>query len=175
LSFFYFSYKAEFPKTVKIIGVIFLIAIILFPVAIIVTLFVPEIGNTDTNQYISYLLILIGISLIYFYRVQPKLRVYLVFILLVASRIAMNNIYLPNYKSDSRTTYYKNIVEDIIAITDEKTLHMSGELHRYNSNIQFGKTQLITSGVKTAPVLAFQIPYYFTIQTGEIILYEEKM
>jgi 4-amino-4-deoxy-L-arabinose transferase-like glycosyltransferase len=175
LSYFYLFNLTKFPKTIKVIEVIFGVAILIFPLGILTSFFIPEIRSIKTNQFISVVLILIGITLSYFYFVKPKIRIYLVLILLVSARIAMNNIYLPVYRTDSRTTYYKNIVKDILTITKGEAVYMSGNPTVYNSTIQFGKYQWLSQEVSTAPVFAFQIPYYITQQTGKIVLYEKEI
>lgn len=175
LSYFYVTYLSEFPKTKKAIEFLFGIAILFFPLGLIATFFIPIIRNIETNHLISVVLIIVGIALCYLYIRRPKIRIYLVLILLISARIAMNNIYLPVYKSDSRTTYYKNTVEDILAITKDKPIYMSGYPTVYNSTIQFGKHHWLSQKVSTAPVLAFQIPYYITHRTGDIILYEKEI
>jgi len=175
LSYFYVIYLSDFPKTIRVIEVLFGIGIVLFPIGIITSFFIPQFTNIEINHLITILLILTGSGLSYFYYLKHKLRIYLVIFLLIIGRIAMNNIYLPLYKSDSRTTYYKSIVKDIMTITEGETIYMTGEPNVYNSSIQFGANELISEKVITSPILAFQIPYYITKQNENIILFEEEI
>lgn len=175
LSYFYVSHLSEFPKTQKVIELIFGMAVLVFPIGIIVTFFMPTISQIETNHFITIGLIIIGFTISYFYWARPKIRIYLVLILLISARIAMNNIYLPLYKSDSRTTYYKDIVKEVLAVSDGDPINITGNPMTYNSTIQFGRYHWLSQKVSTAPVLAFQIPYYFVQTTGELMLFRTEM
>lgn len=175
LGYFYLSNSSKFTKSIQVIEVIFGIAILLIPAVIFATFFIPELRTIKTNHLISLIVIVLGVALYYFYLRMPEIRIYLVVLLLILARIAMNNIYLPLYKNESRTTYYKNKVEAMLTLTKGESIYMTGEPHVYNSVIQLGEKQILTQEVKTAPILAFQIPYYITQQTGKVVVFEEEM
>lgn len=174
-SYFYITYQSEFPKTIRVIEVLFGLVLLVFPLVIFATFFIPEIRSIETNRYISIVLIIVGIVLSYFYISRPKIRIYLMLVLLISARIAMNNVYLPIYEADSKTTYYKNTVEEILTIANGEAVYMSGNPTVYNSTIQFGQYHWLSQKVVTAPILAFQIPYYITQQTGKIVLFEKEI
>jgi len=163
------------PKIKNILEILFGIIVTLFPLILIATFFIPEASQSPTRYITTVVLIVASLPVVYFFWKQQQFRIYHFVLLMIMARIAMNTIYLEAYEKTSRATYYKNQVSEILKITGDDPLYMSGFPHTYYSSIDIGSKTYLNQIVNTAPIISFQVPYYITLQTGEVLIFTRDM
>jgi 4-amino-4-deoxy-L-arabinose transferase-like glycosyltransferase len=93
-------------------------------------------------------------------------------LLLAIIRLAYNVCILPAQAADSKTTYYADQVEAIIELTGNESILWSGHPYRFSPEVSlFGKTWT-QENLSTPPLLAYQIPYYYSLHTKERLIYQ---
>jgi 4-amino-4-deoxy-L-arabinose transferase-like glycosyltransferase len=148
---------------------------ILMPIATIAIWFIPAFRNIPMNHILNLGLIIIGILLAFLYVKMEKYRIYLVLVLLVMARLGENNIYLKSRAVDSPTAEYKLHVENMLTITGGQPVFITGTPNHYPNSFRSGFFNLSVNSIQTAPYIAFQVPYYLALKTGELVRFETEM
>jgi 4-amino-4-deoxy-L-arabinose transferase-like glycosyltransferase len=95
--------------------------------------------------------------------------------LLAVLRLAYNVCILPVQAADSKSKYYASHVDQMLAITRSKPIHWVGKEVTVRPTVQVGGTILAEEEFRVPPPLAYQIPYRYTLRTGELLLYTDSI
>lgn len=110
-----------------------------------------------------------------FHKRQNLIRIYYVVLCLVIARIAVNVFYLPTLNQKTRALTNLHHVENLYALTEGAGFSLAGKPYTQNTNLPLGPMNEIHSGIRTAPLLSYSIPYYYTKKTNQILRFEENM
>ncbi len=155
----------------KILAVPFFLA----PIAFVAVFFVPDLSSVSINIPLQIILILAALIMIGLYLRDKKHRLLLVVLLMFLIRIGMNNTYVEALKTETNEAYYMKQTAELIRQAGKDQIFLSGPPMRYESDFEMGPIKLEADSLITAPFIAFQIPYYLTLRTGDIVLYEPNM
>ena len=111
----------------------------------------------------------------FFIRDKTSYRIYYVVLCLVIARIAVNVFYLPTLNQKTRALTNLHHVENLYALTEGAGFSLAGKPYTQNTNLPLGPMNEIHSGIRTAPLLSYSIPYYYTKKTNQILRFEENM
>jgi 4-amino-4-deoxy-L-arabinose transferase-like glycosyltransferase len=151
------------------------IAFIVAPFALTATFFIPDLKKAAIHVPLNIFLILFTTFLAYLFFKFGKERIYLVVLLMITLRFGMNNTYVQALKNENHAAYYSKLINDSEAIMAGQQIFMSGPPFEYESEFSLGPIRLDIESLKTAPYIAFQIPYYITLKTDKLVLYEEQI
>ena len=70
---------------------------------------------------------------------------------------------------------YRSHIEEVLAITKEQPVHWAGEPYRFITEVGFGPLTFEETILATAPLLAYQIPYYITKGNGHIMQFDTSL
>lgn len=147
---------------------------ILIGIAFIVLPFTEAIPNI-VDFKLSFILcglVFSGIS-VYQFRVSQNGILHVVLVLAFL-RPAYNICILPLQAADSKSTYYADQVEELIEISTDETIYWTGRPYMFQPELSLLGNSFMRDSIETPPLLAYQIPYYYSLQTGQRLLYTDK-
>lgn len=175
LGYLVMKFSDQFPATKKWIERILAFAFMVTPMALTATFFIPALKGASVNVPFQIILILATSFLAFLFFKFRKERIYLVILLMVFLRLGMNNTYVQALKNENHAAYYSKMINGSEAINADRQIFMSGPPFAYESEYSLGPIKLDVESLNTAPYIAFQIPYYITLKTNQLVLYEERM
>jgi len=94
-------------------------------------------------------------------------------IVLLGLRIVMNFTYLPyiQYKGNKQ---YEIHIDAMLEIVGDNPISFYGQPYTFNSDVSIPLGDTIKATLRTAPLIAYQIPYYYTSKTHRILTFTEK-
>ena len=97
-------------------------------------------------------------------------------LLLVLSslRLAYNFCILPIQAEKSKAKYYSDQMDRVLDITEGDQVYWTGGAYKFYPEISLAGKTIVVDSIQTPPLLAYQIPYYYSVKTGERFLYEES-
>ncbi|MCZ4409882.1 hypothetical protein O3Q51_13760 [Cryomorphaceae bacterium 1068] len=92
-------------------------------------------------------------------------------LLLAFLRISYNVCILPIQAVDSKSTYYANQVEEILEITEHQEVFWTGYSYSFQPELSLAGQSFLKDSLTTPPLLAYQIPYYYSLNTNSRLIY----
>jgi 4-amino-4-deoxy-L-arabinose transferase-like glycosyltransferase len=92
-------------------------------------------------------------------------------LILAFLRVSYNVCILPVQAAESKATYYANQVKQFIEIADNEEVYWTGDLYTFKPELSLAGKSFMRDSLSTPPLLAYQIPYYFTLTTDSRLLY----
>lgn len=174
-SYFFMHNPIHLQKRKKIISHLFLGIMALVTIAFLTPLFIPETKDIQNVFWKCLLLTGFGVGLILVYRKKSelKLSVFICFIILL--RLGINLIYLPATAKHSSKLIYKQQVANVLAITKDQPVHWIGEPYKFDSDASIGPITFKKVTLTSAPLIAYQIPYYLTKGNKHIMQYDTTL
>ena len=148
---------------------------ILVPIAMIAVFFIPILKNVSVNIFLQLGLIAVSVVLLWLYFRLKDQRILLTILLLFVVRLGFNNTFIQTLKTELKAHYYQEETKRFIDLKKKKKIFLSGHPMQFESEYNLGPIHFKADSLKTAPYIAFQIPYYITLQSGNLVYYEEKM
>lgn len=93
-------------------------------------------------------------------------------LILAFLRVSYNVSILPAQAADSKSLYYQSQVEKLLKVSTDQSIYWTGTPYSFQPEIAFGGKSLMRDSIMTPPLLAYQIPYYFTLSTNSRLLYQ---
>ncbi len=173
LAHFYIINKDTMIRIRKMIFGIFGGLSVLLPIGFIALFFVPEVMalSMAAIRIVTMIILLGAVSIIYF---KSQHKIYVVVLLLAVARIGFNLIYLPALAADENASYYRNATSQILEITRDEPIYLIGQPHVFSSDASIGPITFEESVLTTAPLIAYQIPYYLSKNNGHIVKFVER-
>ncbi len=172
-AYFYVSNKSEMPKANKVISGVFSFVSILLPIGFITLYFVPDVMDLpQAIGRISFMIVLLAAVSVLYFKTQHK--IYVVVLLLAVARIGFNLIYLPALAANDHASHYRNATKKILAITKNQPIYLLGHPYVFSSDASLGPITLEETELTTAPLIAYQIPYYLSRSNKHIMKFTEK-
>ncbi len=91
------------------------------------------------------------------------------------SRLALNLLYLPSWNNDPNLTYYREAVSEVLKITGDEPVYLSGSPYVFSSDASLGPLKFGEVVLETAPIINYNIPYYLTRSNGHIMQFTETL
>lgn len=91
---------------------------------------------------------------------------------LLIIRIGMNLILLPYLDAYSIKHRYRQNVEEILMTTEGQSIHFYGYPEVFNDSVNVFKQPVVQSNFASAPLIPYQIPYYISRNTNEIMRFD---
>lgn len=101
-------------------------------------------------------------------------KVYVIALMLIISRIVFNFTFLPSTEKN-QTINLKKQVDTLLVITKQQPIYLTGFPYYFDSEIAFAGNVLLKEKLKTAPLIAYQIPYYLSKRTNTVMRFDEEM
>jgi len=142
----------------------------------VLIIFLPIFKNVDSLVVKGSVFALIFISLFYMQRKSITKPVILIGLMLVIFRIGVNYIYLPSIQNTGKIKY-RSISEKILEITNNERIYLTGDIDKIPISVNIGNIQLLKTNdiIEVPPVIPYQIPYYLTRATGQIMAYQQNL
>ena len=134
--------------------------------------FITQTAELNFIIYKSIGLSLAGFILLYFLRKQPTYRLYYFFLFLFILRIGFNLTYVPALAKESRQLIYKKHISSVLQLTNNQPVHWYGAPYTFESDASIGPITFKQVKLTSAPLLAYQIPYYLTKENGHIMQFD---
>lgn len=171
LSYFYVTNK-ELIRVKKGIELFFLGLMVLGALSFLGVNFVKIIKIDSQYVFISIFLFFMASFLVYLYYKRKSLRMLFFICFLLLFRIAFNSFYLPEIAKTSQENIYKEDIDKMLAITNGKAITLTGSSYTFISDASIGPLKFGEKTLTTAPLIAYQIPYYLTKATNKIMVYD---
>ena len=174
-SYFFLNVPLHLKKWKKGFEQIFFVLMILGTLAFLAPPFIPQTAGLDAIILKCIFIVLLGLALLWVYRKYPawKLNTFILFILLL--RIGFNLTYLPASAKYSDSMIYRNHIEQVLTISQKEPIHWAGEPYRFKAEVGFGPLSFGETTLATAPLVAYQIPYYVTKGNGHIMQFDTSL
>lgn len=154
-------------KIVGILGSIVGIAFIIIPYTpLLPTEFI------SISAFMVFGLVLFGMGIYGF--VAKNQGILSLFMVLGVLRLAYNVCLLPVQAAESKANYYAEHVEEMLEISKGEELFWTGNVYNFHPEIALAGVTFLRDSIQTPPLLAYQIPYYYTLQTGDRFLYTSQ-
>ncbi|MFT4660545.1 MAG: hypothetical protein ACI9N1_000359 [Flavobacteriales bacterium] len=145
---------------------------ILVTLAFLAPLFIPKTVDIQNVFWKCLFLVGSGLSLIFLYRRSSELKLNIFILFIVLLRLGINFIYLPATAKHSSKLIYKKHVTSILEITKNEPVHWIGEPYKFESDASIGTITVKKVTLTSAPLIAYQIPYYLTKENKQIMQYD---
>ena len=165
----------HFPESKIWIDRFLMIFFIVTPMAMIAVFFVPILNESAMSVPFQVSLIAASSLLLFKFLKYKKQRILLTVLLMFVIRLGLNNTYIQTLKTELQASYYQLAISEMVEITKDEPVFMSGQAMVFESEYDLGPFYFEADSLKTAPYIAFQIPYYITLETGNLVIFEEKM
>ncbi len=171
LTYFYLVNKESHSALSRFFVNFFRVLIIIFAIVFLVLPFVPQTAQITGIMWKSCLLFLVSSGILYLYQQKADLQIYTFVLFLGVLRIGMNLIYLPLIDKNLEKTYSEHI-EEVLKITGDAPVHWNAALYHFSSDASIGPLKFAEKELTTAPLIAYQIPYYLTKGNGKIMQFD---
>lgn len=169
-----FTIKSQDIKLHKIVNILTAIAGIFLLTSFIGLYFIPELYFIQQFYAKVSLFMLGAVGIVYLCFKTQLNRVYILVLSIILFRLATATFYLP-YEQESSAFSYKRDMKELLEITNQQPILQGGVPYHFTSDASFGSLNLYTDTIKTAPLIAYQFPYYQTLYTNKIMRFEEEM
>lgn len=168
------DYAQQFPKSNSVIEKILSLAIILIPAGFFSLYFLAELFHIELFYWKVSTFTFFSLLILYLFFKTTLNRIYIVALAIVCLRFAMTIFYFPYIKSNSKISY-RDMTAEFLELTNNQPILQGGSPCIFESEIALGPLQFTVDTLITAPLIAYGIPYYLTLQTNEIMKFEEQM
>lgn len=173
---YFFAHRKRDTLLDKVWQKLFLGIISIIFLGLISTLFLPsyfELIDYFQLKIVLLLVMSIGIGAVYWKFKTMRISAFVLFI--VFCRLTFNVLYLPLAQENSSKQYEKE-VNKLLAITQQEPIFWYGKRpYTFSTNASIGSIQLEEVNITSAPLLAYQIPYYITKSTDQIMQFDTVM
>lgn len=174
IAFVYDKLKAQNAKLNSYIEILFGVLIVISGLGIISLNFVEHFKIVDFRWgYTAIFVAMIG-AIFFCYRKYKSLRIYLLVLALAVVRLAYNFMYLPVLQVELNV--YKQNIKDILEISEDKPIYLFGEVRKASAEVPFQEIlfpKMEENIFEYPPVIAYQIPFYYTGATKRILEYHQ--
>ena len=95
-------------------------------------------------------------------------------LLLGVLRLVYNICFLPIQAETSKSKYYAEEIDRIVEISEEGQVYWTGAPYIFKPEINVAGNQFFVDSLSTPPLIAYQIPYYYSLRTEELLLFEKN-
>ncbi len=121
---------------------------------------------------ISFLFVLPSASITFLlFKRQNKQLVWLT-CMMILLRFYFNILLIPAVEAGSRSTHYVSVTEEIIQQTGSEKVYLSGATEILTPDITLFGKEIMKSELQTAPVIGYEIYYYYYRASGRLIAYK---
>ncbi len=92
-------------------------------------------------------------------------------LILAFLRLSYNICILPVQAADSKSTYYATQVDEILKITENQEVFWTGYPYAFQPELSLAGESFMKDSLSTPPLLAYQIPYYYSLNTDSRLMY----
>ncbi len=140
---------------------------------------VPLIGKFSAHLTYPWLICLpfvIGIvASVWIQFKRPSLAIYAFVACMAMVRIGYNKAIMPQVHAGSKGVYYAKNMDKMIEITGGEQIRYAGDPFIFQPEIKLLGNDLYTEKLKTPPLLAYEIPYYYTLKSNHLLLYDSVL
>lgn len=155
--------------TEKVLGFIMVVLLL----GSISLFFVSDHLNIPLFYLKRVLLVILFLITVYLFYKTTLNKLYIIALAIVVVRLGMSLFYF-SYR-EQREISYRKITEHLLQQTSHQPILLAGYPYVFESDISIGNFQLERSKLQTAPLIAYQIPYYLTLKTNHIMRFDEQM
>ena len=137
--------------------------------------FLPQLIGVKGLLVKSIAMILLVGLVFYYYQKQPIQRWYSLVVFVLVMRLGFNLFYLPAAAVQSDSMVYRNHVKEVLQITEKNPVHWAGEPYHFIARAAVGPYVLAEQMLTSAPLVAYQVPYYVTKGNGHIMRFDRVL
>lgn len=97
-----------------------------------------------------------------------------VIVVLAFLRVAYNVCILPLQAAEDKATYYAGQVEEMRNISENEEILWTGRPYTFRPELSLLGMSFMRDSIKTPPLLAYQIPYYYTLLSDQRLLFADR-
>lgn len=174
-SYFFLHAPISFRKWKKGIEYLLFSIIIIGTFAFIAVPFISQTSEIDGIIWKCILLFMFGFALLLSFHWYPNWRLNTFILFVILLRLGFNFIYLPAAAQHSNSMIYKNHIAQILTITNKEPVHWAGEPYQFKVKKGIGPLTFGETSLTTAPLVAYQIPYYLTKGNRHIMRFDTSL
>lgn len=174
LFYLYFEAKANDGKQIKTINIIFKV----ISVILMIILFVGAYYLIKQISVINVLILLLSIILGAFFILlifKTDHRILALIGMLALVRIIFNYTYIPEVQKQSEELSYRSEIKALMKETKDEQILLLGDPYVFDSDVSIGPLKFKEVELRTAPLIAYQIPYYISSQNSKVLEFREEM
>lgn len=175
LAYFYDKYREEKVAITKWIEHLFFFGIIMFTTVFTLSPFIEITKELPYIKPLAVVFTLLGIAALYLFRKYKAQRILIFIVVIALTKVGTNFTYLPLLKEKSDRMLYVENIDKILSITKNAPIHWTSFPYSFESDASIGPLQFTKLKLTTAPLLAYQVPYYITKGNGHIMQYDPEM
>ncbi len=133
--------------------------------------------SADVNlPWLKALPIALAIAAATYYMHRKKaLTFYLFIIVLALVRIGHNTCLLPHFDLRSKSLTYELAAKKMIDMAYGQPIIYTGDKYAFSPDVSIFGTTLYQADLSTPPLLAYQIPYYYTLHSHNLLTYSDTI
>lgn len=95
-------------------------------------------------------------------------------LLMAFLRLSYNISILPVQAAESKARYYSTQVDQILEIAERQEVYWTGYPYSFQPGLSLAGNSFMRDTISTPPLIAYQIPYYYSLNMGSRLLYLTK-
>lgn len=176
LAHFAVRYAPTWKRMYRIVMAVFYMAVLALAFGLMLAwlILTPFDGTADAYEIVLAVAML---GLAWLFEEVKYARVNAMVALTVAmllGRVAFNYTVLP-YTDTSEALTYKERVGELLAVTGSEPVYWSGVPHQIPVQAALGGQSLVDTTLTTAPLLAYQLPYYIAKGNGHLLRWHKTL
>ncbi len=173
-AYFFDQNQEKLLRTTRVLFGLFSVIVILFPFMMLVPAFIPQTAVLPGIAWRVAVMVLLALITLWVYFKGPS-RILAIVLLMVVARIGLNLYYLPALQADKNVMYYRETMAEMLEITGDEPIYLYGRAHHFPSDASIGPITFEETTLTTAPLIAYQIPYYITRHNHHILQFTERL
>ncbi len=175
LSYFFINVPTHLQKWKKRIEGLFLVIMVIGAISFPALIFIPQTAEIEAIIWKCLFLLSAGGGLIFLYFKFPEWKLNFFILFLLVLRLGFNLTYLPATAKYSNSMIYKEHINQVLAITGKEPVHWAGQSYSFEADASIGPMTMGKVTLTSAPLLAYQIPYYITKGNKHIMKYDRTL
>ncbi|MGB0177557.1 MAG: ArnT family glycosyltransferase, partial [Owenweeksia sp.] len=173
-AYFYTRNKELMPRVHKVIFAIFGGLVLIFPLLLLIPAFIPQTAVLPLIGFRVAIMVALGTLVTFVYFKGPS-RILAIVLLMVVARLGLNLYYLPALQDDKNVMYYRSAMDELLKITGKEKVYLYGNAYNFPSDASIGPITFEETTLTTAPLIAYQIPYYITRYNRSVVQFTEEL
>lgn len=172
LAYFFVHQKENWKKASSFFYYLFLVAMVIATIGFIASIFIPQLKAIESLYLKSSILIILSLFVLFLYVKFKRTQAYSFLLFIITCRLAINFFYLPMVNLHQNIDYNKT-VKEMLSITNGDMIYWYGKNpYTFKSDASIGPLKMKEVSISSAPLLAYQIPYYLSKETNQIMQFD---
>ncbi len=174
LAYFYVENRLAMPKMRQVIKTVFGVMACALPLAMFSLAFIPQLKDIPALYWRLAIMALISAGAAFIY-IKSEAKILAMVVVMAVARLGLNLFYLPAWQNDEGVASYRESIGEMLEITGDEQIFLYGKPHHFTSDASIGPLTFEEKELTTAPLLAYQIPYYISRANKKIMHFTPQL